>query len=262
MVDLPTEAEPVKVIHGDCLDVLRALPDGCVDAVITDPPYCSGAATEAGRGSATHQGLRSETIRGGRFDWFDSDNMTTSGLMWLLRSVCVEASRAVTNSGSVLAFCDWRMVTALAPAMESGGFRLRNLVVWDKGHFGCGSGFRPQHEIILHLTKRAPDFHAMDVGNVIRSKRVQSSTRDHPTEKPTDLIAQLIRVACPPGGIVLDPFGGSGTTAVAALHEGRRCLIVEKDAGYCDIIRRRVAEAQGVGAGSFLAPSAGLFDGA
>jgi len=51
----------------------------------------------------------------------------------------------------------------------------------------------------------------------------------------------------------VDCFGGSGTTAAAALHEGRRCLIIEKDAGYCDIIRRRVADAQGVGKGSLFA---------
>jgi site-specific DNA-methyltransferase (adenine-specific) len=258
-MELPTESEPVKVICGDALDVLRELPTGSIDSLITDPPYCSGAATEAGRGSATHQGLRSETIRTGRFEWFDADNMTTSGLMWLLRSMCVEASRVVANSGSVLSFCDWRMVTVLSPAMESGGFRLRNLIAWDKGHFGCGSGFRPQHEMILHLTKRAPEFYAMDVGNVIRSKRVRTADRDHPTEKPIDLLQQLIRVACPPGGVVLDCFGGSGATAIAALHEGRRCLIIEKDAGYCDIIRRRVADAQGVGKGSLLVEQPDLF---
>ena len=247
MVELPTESEPVRVVQGDCLDVLRSLPDGCVDAVITDPPYCSGAATEAGRGSATHQGLRTETMRSGRFEWFDADNMTTSGLVWLLRSVAVEASRVLAPGGSVLAFCDWRMAFTLGPAMESAGFRLRNLVVWDKGHFGCGSGFRPQHELVLHLTRRSPEFHAADVGNVLRSKRVRSGERDHPTEKPVDLVRQLVRVVCPEGGVVLDPFAGSGTTGIAAISEGRRCLLVEKEPAYVDICRRRVREAMGTG---------------
>lgn len=242
MVDLPTESDPVRVIEGDCLDALRALPDGCADAVITDPPYCSGAATEAGRGSATHQGLRSETMRSGRFDWFGADNMTTSGLMWLLRSIAVEATRVVRPEGSLLAFCDWRMVTSLAPAMESAGFRLRNLIIWDKGHFGCGSGFRPQHEMVMHLTKRAPKFYAADVGNVIRSKRVHSSDRDHPTEKPSDLMRQLIRVVSAPGGLILDPFAGSGTTGVAAALEGRRCLLIEKEPAYAAICRERIAK--------------------
>lgn len=240
MIELPTAEDPVKVIHGDCLDVLRAMPDGCVDAVVTDPPYCSGAATEAGGGSATHQGLRSETMRGGRFDWFDADNMTTSGLMWLLRNVCVEASRVVHSGGSVIAFCDWRMVTSIGPAMESAGFRLRNLVVWDKGSFGCGTGFRPQHELALHLTKRSPVFHAADVGNVIGNKRVRSAERDHPAEKPVELFRHLIRVVSPPGGLIVDPFAGSGVAGNASILEGRRCLMVEKSAGYVEIIRRRL----------------------
>lgn len=243
MIVLPTDAEPVLTIRGDGLAVMKQLADGSVGAVITDPPYCSGAATEAGRGSATHQGLRSETMRAGRFDWFDADNMTTSGLVWLMREIAVEASRILPPTGSLLVFCDWRMVTSLAPAMESAGFRQRNLLVWDKGHFGCGSGFRPQHEIIIHLTKRAPEFHAADVGNVLRSKRVDSGDRDHPTEKPVDLMRQLIRVAAPPGSVILDPFAGSGTTGVAALCEGRRAVLIEREAAYCDIARRRCREA-------------------
>lgn len=253
MNELPTEAEPAKAVHGDALDVLRRLPDGCAESVITDPPYCSGAATEAGRGSATHQGLRSETMRGGRFDWFDADNMTTSGLVWLLRGLAVEASRLLTPTGSLLAFCDWRMAFTLGPAMESAGFRLRNLVVWDKGSFGCGSGFRPQHELILHLTKRSPDFHAADVGNVLRSKRVTSGDRSHPTEKPVDLLRQLVRVVCPKGGLVIDPFAGSGPTAAAALAEGCRCLLVEKDPVYFEIARKRTEQAMARGPGSLFA---------
>jgi DNA modification methylase len=64
----------------------------------------------------------------------------------------------------------------------------------------------------------------------------------------------LVRLVTPEGGCVLDPFAGSGTTAVAALKEGHRCIIVEREAAYCEIIRRRVAEALGVGKGSLLAP--------
>jgi len=236
-------ADGVESYHGDALEVLLGMEDESVSAIITDPPYCSGAATEAGRGSATHQGLRSETIRAGRFDWFEADNMTTSGLTWLLRTMAFESSRVLTDGGSILTFCDWRMVTALSPAMESAGYRLRNLLVWDKGHFGCGTGFRPQHEMILHLSKRAPDFHAADVGNVLRSKRVASGDRDHPTEKPVDLMRQLVRVVAPPGGVVFDPFAGSGTTAVACQLEGRRCVLVERDLRHCDTIRRRVQAA-------------------
>lgn len=248
-------ADGITLYEGDCLECIAELDQDSIDAVLTDPPYCSGAATEAGRGAATHQGLRSETMRSGRFDWFDADNMTTSGLVWLLRTMAVRADRPLKKGGSILAFCDWRMAFSVGPAMESAGYRLRNLIFWDKESFGCGYGFRPQHEVILHLTRRSPEFHAADVGNVIRhkAKRVPSGDRSHPTEKPIDLMGQLMSVASPVGGTVLDPFAGSGATGVAALLEGRRCILIEKDPAYCDVIRRRIRDASGTGPGSLFA---------
>ncbi len=81
------------------------------------------------------------------------------------------------------------------------------------------------------------------------------ASRGHPCPRPPDGVKYIVRSLAPPGGLVLDPFGGSGTTAVAAIHEGRRCLIIEKEPAYCDIIRRRVAEAMGEGKGSLFGPS-------
>ena len=231
-------------MQGDCLDRMAEIPDGSVDAVITDPPYCSGGVTEAAKGRATHQGLRSETIKSGRFSWFQGDNMTTAGLVYLLRSVACEALRVVKPSGHLMMFCDWRMVPMLAPGLESAGWRLRNIVVWDKGHFGAGTGFRPTHEMILHLTNRAPEFHSKSVGNVIRSKRVHASKREHPTEKPLDLMRQLVEVTTPAGGTVLDPFAGSGATLVAAAAAGRKVIGIERNADYFAIAERRIADAQ------------------
>jgi DNA modification methylase len=227
--------------HGDCLEVMARMDANSVDAVVTDPPYCSGGATEAARGGATHQGLRSETIKAGRFKWFGSDNMTTAGLVWLLRRVAVESSRVLTDTGSMLVFCDWRMAFSLGPAMESAGFRLRNIIAWDKGHFGCGTGFRPQHELILHLTKRAPKFYSASVGNVITTKRVCNKDRMHPTEKPLELMRKLVRVVTPHGGTVLDPFSGSGSTGEAAAMEGLGFIGIEREAEYVQIARARIA---------------------
>jgi site-specific DNA-methyltransferase (adenine-specific) len=225
--------------RGDCLEVMAGLEPDSAHAVIMDPPYCSGGATEASRGRATHQGLRSETIRKGRFGWFESDNMTTAGLCELLRSVCVRAP--VITSGSILSFCDWRMVSMLAPAMESAGWRLRNICVWDKGHFGCGTGFRPAHEMVLHLTKRSPSFYSASVGNVLRHKR--PADREHPTQKPVGLLADLINVVAPVGGTILDPFMGSGTAGVACAQTGRRFVGIEADPDHFATARARIEQA-------------------
>ena len=206
-----------------------------------DPPYCSGGVTESGKGRAGSQGLRSSTTGAQRFKWFDGDNMTLAGLSWLLRQVAIEAFNVMPPTGSLLVFCDWRMAFSLGPAIESAGFRLRNVVVWDKGHMGLGTGFRPRHEMILHLTCSSPTFHAADVANVVTAKRVHASQKKHPTEKPVDLMRSLIRVVTPEKGTVLDPFCGSGSTGEAALSVGRNFVGIERCESYCAVARRRLA---------------------
>jgi site-specific DNA-methyltransferase (adenine-specific) len=176
--------------------------------------------------------------------------MTTAGLVWLLRQVAVRGERILSDTGSLLVFCDWRMAFSLGPALESAGLRLRNLIVWDKGSFGCGTGFRPRHELILHLTKRAPAFYTADIGNVLMSKRVPSRDRSHPTEKPVDLLASLIRVVCPPGGKVLDPFAGSGAMGEAAISEGRTVILIEREPGYVADAKRRLERYRASGVAS------------
>lgn len=228
----------VRVLQGDYLEVLPTLAEGSVDAVITDPPYCSGAISEAHRTRAPGQGLRSENFR--RFGWFVGDNMGTAGLAWLLRSLAVQCQRVVKRTGSLLLFCDWRMLPTLGPAVESAGLRYQGLIVWDKGSMGLGNGFRKQHELIMHFTFGAPKYHDASVGNVIRCSRVRAADRYHQTEKPVGLLAKLVAVTTPPGGAVLDPFAGSGTTGLACLQEGRDAILIEREPAYVEIIRRRL----------------------
>ena len=236
--------QPSVTLHlGDCLDVLRSLPDGSVDAVVTDPPYCSGAVSEAQRTRANGQGLRSENIR--RLGWFVGDNMGTAGLVWLLRSVAVEARRIMKPSGSLLAFCDWRMLSSLQPAIESAGLRYQGLIVWDKEAMGLGCGFRCQHELVMHFTNGAPEYYDKGTPNLIRCKRVSAGDREHQTQKPARLMSRLLRVVAPPGGTVVDPFAGSGSTLVAAIAEGMNAVGIERDPEYHAIAQRRINEALG-----------------
>lgn len=231
-----------EVRHGDCLALMREMADGSVDAVITDPPYCAGAISEAQRTRAAGQGLRSENIR--RFGWFTGDNMGTAGLMFLLRAIAFEAVRVVKPTGSLVVFCDWRMLATLAPAIESAGLRYQNLVVWDKGHMGLGLGFRARHELALHFTFGSPEYHDKGTANVLECRRVSAAEREHQTQKPVDLMAQIVRVVAPVGGLILDPFCGSGSTGVACAATARRFLGFERDAAHCETARRRLADAQ------------------
>ena len=230
-----------QVIQGDCLDILREMESGSVDAVVTDPPYCSGAIGEAQRTRADGQGLRSENLK--RFGWFTGDNMGTAGLVWLLRSVAVESMRILKPTGSFLVFCDWRMLSAIQPAIESAGMRYQDLIVWDKGHMGLGCGFRKQHELILHFTAGKPVYYDRATANVIKCARISTSDREHQTQKPTELIERLLQVVTPPNGTVLDPFLGSGTTGVAAVRLGHSFIGIEREQEYCEIARKRISEA-------------------
>lgn len=238
---MPVDA--YTLLHGDCLELLRTLPDNSVDAVVTDPPYCSGGFSEAAKKSATYQGLRSETIRDGKEKWFTSDAMTSNGFLFLMRSVANESLRVLRDGGSMLCFCDWRMYAMLSASLESSGMRLQNMVVWDKGGAGLGRGFRPQHEIVIHLVKGVGVYYSNHGKNVYSTPRVHSTEKEHPTQKPDSLMRQLLRVVTPPGGVVLDPFMGSGSTGKAAILEGFRFIGCEREAEYVEIARARIKAA-------------------
>ncbi len=226
---------PVKIAQADCLDALADLKTETVNAVIIDPPYCAGGFTEGGRTAAKGMGVVG-------FDWFQGDNMTTSGLVWLLRHVAIEAHRVLVDKGSLCVFCDWRMVPMLAPALESSGLRWRNMVVWDKQVPGLGTGsFRARHEIVLHLLKGTgvPKY-ATDVGNVIPAKRVPPKRKNHPTEKPQELLQAIIRATTPEGGTLADVFCGGGSLAEAAIRTGRKAIVSDASATHVAAVRARV----------------------
>lgn len=234
----------VSVAQSDCLDALRSLDDESIDAIIIDPPYCAGGFTEGGRTAAKGMGVKT-------FAWFQGDNMTTPGLVWLLRQVAIEAHRTLVDKGSLCVFCDWRMVAMLAPALESSGLRWRNMVVWDKVYPGLGTGsFRARHELVLHFLKGSsvPSY-ARNIGNVIQAKRVTPKHKNHPTEKPVDLLEQIIVAVTPEGGTVVDVFGGGGSLAEAALNTGRKAMISEISDVHAAAIHARVEGLTGQGKG-------------
>jgi DNA modification methylase len=226
------------VYNMDAIDFCDMLDSDSVDAYVTDPPYCSGGFSEVGKKQAKGQGVRSEALR--NTGWFINDNMTTSGLVFLLRAVAQEMYRTLKPGGSAMMFTDWRMLTHLAPAIESVGFRYQNMIVWDKGSMGLGTGFRPQHEIIMHFVKGTGQFHSHFVGNVISSSRVNASKRLHQTEKPVAILQKVIEVVSAKGGLIVDPFCGSGSTLEAAHNLDRNYLGSEINPEYVAIANSRL----------------------
>lgn len=228
------------ILHGDCLVKLKELQSNSIDAVITDPPYCSGGFTEASRTLASKQGIREHRTED--IEWFASDNMTTVGITYLIRELCLELDRLMKPDTSLLMFTDWRMVVNLVPVIESCGFQYRNLIVWNKGQMGMGNGFRPTHEIIMHFVKGKATFYTKDVGNVLSVKRLNTADKVHQTEKPTELLAKLLKVVTKKGQTVLDPFCGSASMGETCVKLGRNFIGVEKSSVHYQTAVTRMEE--------------------
>lgn len=238
--------EAVTLYHGDCLDIMRALPSGIVDAVITDPPYSSGGFTRSDRNADPHnkyvQG-GTEIIRAS----FSGDNRDGRSWCYWMALWLSEAFRVLKTGGYAMTFCDWRQLPLASDALQSGGFVWRGLLAWDKteGARAPHTGyFRHQCEYVVWGTKGPcnPSPHGGPWPGYFRQATLQAD-KHHLTGKPTPVVRELVK-AVPPGGLVLDPFMGSGTTGVACVQIGRRFIGIELDAGYFDITRHRIEHAQ------------------
>ncbi len=225
----------IAIIHGDVLDVLADM-EATVDGVITDPPYASGSRLEAQKSSS------GAMLRAGRFADrpIELDQMTTTGFVWLMRAVAAGVRPLLPDGGSLLSFIDWRQWPNLVGALETCNYRVQGMVVWDKGHFGLGNGFRSQHELVCHASKGVPKIHNRGTGNVLRAAR--QDPVDHPSPKPVGVMEHLLRVVIPPGGVVLDPFMGSGSTLRAAANLGMRAIGIEAEERYCEVAASRLAQ--------------------
>ena len=264
MIELPTEAEPARVVEGDSFALLRELPDGSADAIVTDPPYSSGGFTRADRVNfRTDEKYTVHQHQGKRPD-FAGDNMDQRAWQSWCYEWLAEARRTAKVGGYLLVFSDWRQLPALTDAIQWAGWVWRGVLTWDKTEAAKGPHlgyFGYQCEFVAWATN-GPCLPkpALAEGGEGRMpgcfrKAVAAADKHHQTGKPTDVMRWLVR-CCPPGGLIVDPFAGSGTTAVAAAHEGRRCLAIEREAPYVAIARQRVAGALGRTPGTLFAEGA------
>ena len=222
-----------KLYHGDCLEIMPELEP--VDLVLTDPPYSSGA-------RQTNQlRARGAMIRNKKFQnaWFGTDNCSTAGFMFFLRGCGIQSFNLMKPNTHFYMFIDWRNYPILVNVLESAGIRINNMIVWDKEHFGMGTNYRQQHELVIFGSKGPPkecNYH--NLPNILKSKRVKQDV--HPTEKPVWLLSNFIGMSTLPGEVVIDFFIGSGTTAIACEKLNRRWIGIEISEEYCEIAKQRI----------------------
>ena len=213
-----------------------------VDLVFTDPPYNVPIAGHVGGlGQVTHREFA-----------MASGEMTNSEFEHFLATVFGECGR-VSKDGSVHFVCmDWRHISEVLQAAKRTYAELLNLCVWNKDNGGMGSLYRSKHELVFVFKKgEASHTNNIKLGsggryrtNVwdypgVNSFSGRSDLEMHPTVKPVALVADAIRDCSKRNGVVLDPFGGSGSTLIAAEKTQRRARLIEIDPYYCDTIVRR-----------------------
>jgi site-specific DNA-methyltransferase (adenine-specific) len=256
---------PFQLLRGNSLHVLRSLPDNSVDAIITDPPYSSGGlhmTSRTQKNTATKYIIDSHKqpdLHNFSGDNRDQRSWTMWCTLWLS-----EALRVAKPGAPVVLFTDWRQLAATTDVLQAAGATWRGVFPWVKpaGRPGGPGRFRnaaefavwgsngemPRREDLAYL----PGYHVEAEPDEIpflmgfHEESVRQKDKHHITGKPTNLMRTIVQ-ACPVGGVILDPFAGSGTTGVGALLEGRRFIGIELDDTNAGIAEARLIDAaQGV----------------
>ena len=208
------------------------------EILLTDPPYCSGGFQESGKVTGSIGTKQADGQGGYTTPTISSDNLSTRGYQVLMKTVLGAIDVKVAYI-----FTDWRMWVYLFDLVEGSGLGVRNMIVWNKKSPGMGNGWRAQHELVMfaHRTKPKWDNHK-GYGNVLEATR--SGNELHPTQKPVEILEKLLDNTQWAEG-VLDTFGGSGTTLVAAESVGQASYIMEMEPGFVDVIVRRYIKTTG-----------------
>jgi DNA modification methylase len=236
-------------LRGD--DYQRLLGGEVAQMVVTDPPFNVKIHGHAmGRGRIRHREFK-----------VASGEMSESEFTAFLEEFIRLAVRHSQDGSIHFLFIDWRHLPELLTAARPIYSEWKNLLVWNKSNAGQGSFYRSKHELIAAF-KNGTAGHINNFGlggqgryrtNVLDYPGVNSlhparrgELEMHPTVKPVALIADLIRDCSRRNGLILDPFGGSGTTILAAERTGRIARLIELDPLYVDVAIRRWEQVSGV----------------
>lgn len=238
--------DTVTLYGGDALAALAAMPDASVDALVTDPPYSSGGFTRGDRTEGTKSKyLQSDSGNRDRLVDFAGDNRDQRGYQFWCTLWLSETLRILKPGGVACLFTDWRQLPVTTDVLQAGGYVWRGVVPWHKPASRPQAGrFTASCEYVVWGSRggMGMDYTAPVLPGFFQANSPRE--RDHITQKPVDVMRQIVRIA-PEGGVVLDPFMGAGTTGVAAALEGRRFVGVELVEHYQQVSERRIREAQG-----------------
>ena len=220
-MDLRWRKMESKIIHGDCIDVMRTFQSNSIDIIITDPPYFV---------PVEHYKTRKKFGR----NFGDLGILESFFKIWFR-----QVDRILKKDGFLFMFCDGQSY----PLFFYHSYPLFQIVrplIWDKKVSFNGYYWRHQHELILFGVR--PERHKIPTGDgdILRCSAVKVDKRKHPAEKPVELIKKFIeKVSLNEDDIILDPFAGCGSVMEACIECNRKYIMIEKDLSYFQIIKER-----------------------
>ncbi len=231
-----------KLICGDVIDVMREIPDGSIDLIITSPPYnlknSTGNGMKDGRGGKWANAALQKGYS------HHHDCMPHDEYVEWQKKCLDEMLRIIPDDGAIFYNHKWRVQNGLLQDRQDivNGFPVRQIIIWRrKGGFNFNPGyFVPTYEVIYLIAKKdfklAPK--ASGYGDVWEF--TQEMNNDHPAAFPVDLIDRII--VSTSAKTILDPFMGSGTTAISALNHGRQYVGIEISPEYCEMAEKRIKD--------------------
>jgi len=222
-----------RIYNMDCMEGMRAIPNDSIDLIVTDPPYRTTS-----RGSAGNSGgmLQKKINKEGRV--FKFNDISVSDYI-------PECYRVLKEKGHFYIMTNHVNLISMLNTCTENGFHFIKSLVWDKGNKIMGTAYMSQFEYILFFRKggfkRINECGTADILSVPNKKTKGADGKNiHDTEKPVELMEVLIRNSSKDGDVVLDPFMGSGTTAVACINTNRNYIGFEIDPDYYEAAQERM----------------------
>lgn len=250
------------LVLGDALAVLQSLPDHSVSHCITDPPY-NISGTESRReigwykSNPTWREEKKFEKISETWDTFSQSDYLEFTRLWL-----AEVSRVVVPNGNILIFGTYHNIYKVGFVLEQLDRKIVNSIIWYKRNafpnitqrMFCESTEQIIWAVNNHSKKAKNwvfNYHAMkeltangkqmrNMWDIPMTPVSERSAGKHPSQKPLAVMDRLMLGCTNPGDLILDPFGGSGTTGVSAVRNGRDFLVVERDESYCKIAKLRI----------------------
>lgn len=245
----------IELWQGDCLELMKNIPDNSVDLIVTDCPYkiIAGGVTIQERTDEC-SGILQKRVKSDGTNcsnkWLKKDNNSIpcavkSGKMFKYNDITFhewlpEIFRVLKNNTHCYIMINSRNLKELQIEAEKVGFKFVNLLVWEKNNRTPNKYYMQQLEFILMLRKgKAKNINNMGTSNCFKIPNIIGG-KLHPTQKPVDLMKILIENSSNEGETVLDPFMGSGSTGIACINTNRDFIGIELDEEYFYIAKRRI----------------------